>query len=192
MRLVGAGLAGLVLSSCAFLQPPEAPRETFEISAPTRISGLAGRTGAQILVKTPTSLKSIDSERMILRPSPSVVTYIAGAQWSDTVPQMVQAKLVETFENTGATGATARPGDGLVIDYQLVSDIRRFEIANGTATIDISIKLLADGTGKVRETRIFTGTARTIGSDAADYVAAFDAAFDSVAADIVRWVVRRV
>ena len=183
--------AVVLLTSCTLLKPQEAPRETFDISAPASISGLRGGSGSQILVKAPTALKSIDSERLIVRPSPAVITYLAGVQWGDTVPRMVQAKLVEAFENTGATGATAKPGDGLVIDYQLVSDIRKFEILNREAVVEISIKLLSDKSGLVRETRIFTATSPARGTSAEDYVAAIDAAFDDLARSVVRWVVNQ-
>ncbi len=184
-------LIALGASSCALLKKPEAPRETYEISAPNSFSNIRGDTRAQILVKLPTALKSIDSDRLIVKPSPSVITYLAGAQWSDTVPRMVQAKLVQAFENTGATGATAKPGDGLVIDYQLVSDIRRFEISSGEAVIEISIKLLSDKTGLVRETRIFTASTGVSGNTAEAYVSAFDASFDELSRSIIRWVIGR-
>ncbi len=191
-RLLVTGLAAALLTSCALIKPQEAPRDTFELTAPASVAGLGGGTSAQILVKLPTSLKAIDSDRIIVKPSPSVVTYLQGAQWSDTVPRLLQARLVEAFENTGRIGATARPGDGLVIDFQLVSDIRRFEISNGDAIIELSIKLLADKSGLVRETRIFTATSPAGGSDAQAYVAAFDAAFDDLAKGIIRWVVGQV
>ena len=181
----------LALSSCALIKPAESPRETYELTAPSSFGNLRSVSRSQILVKVPTALKSIDSERIIVRPSASVITYLAGAQWSDTVPRMVQAKLVEAFENTNATGATARPGDGLVIDYQLVSDIRRFEMLDGIAVIELSIKLLTDKTGVVRETRIFTAKRRATGKSADDYVAAFDASFDELSREIVRWVINR-
>jgi len=191
-RLFQTGLVFSLLftvSACALLKSPEAPRDTYEISAPRNLSAIRGATRAQILVKLPTALKSIDTDRLIVRPSPAVITYLAGAQWSDTVPRMVQAKLVEAFENTGATGATAKPGDGLVIDYQLVSDIRRFEISNGEAVIEISIKLLTEKTGLVRETRIFTASTPAAGETGEAYVAAFDASFDELSRSIIRWVV---
>ena len=191
--LRGAVIASsvLLLSSCALIKGSEAPRETYDLSAPTSFSNIRGSSNSQILVKAPTALKSIDSDRMIVKPTPSVITYLAGAQWADTVPNMVQSKLVETLENSGATAATAKPGDGLVIDYQLVSDIRRFEIQDGLAVIQISIKLLADKTGLVRETRIFTATSRTAGSTPEAYVAAFDASFDELAREVALWVVNR-
>ena len=181
----------LQLSACALVKKQEAPRETFEISAPQSFSGLRATTNSQILVKLPTSLDVINSERIIVRPSPRVITYLEGAQWSDTVPKMVQAKLVEAFENSASTGATAKPGDGLVIDFQLVSDIRRFEVLNRQATIEISIKLLSDSSGKVVETRIFEVSATSASGTAESYVNAFDEAFDRLARDIIKWVLSR-
>ena len=181
------------ISACALIKPAEPPRDTYELTAPNRISSVRGGTGAQILVKLPNALKSIDSDRLIVRQGAAEITYLAGAQWSDTVPRMVQAKLVEAFENTESTGATAKPGDGLVIDYQLISDIRRFEIdADGTAVIEMSIKLLADRSGKVLETRVFTATTPTVDNDAKVLVAAIDDAFDELARSIINWVVNRV
>lgn len=197
-RLIGGslqallfGAAALSISSCALVKSGEAPRETYDISAPTQFSGVRGGSRAQILVKSPTALKSLDSDRIVVKPTPTIVTYLAGAQWADTVPRLIQAKLVEAFENSGATRATAKPGDGLVIDFQLVSDIRRFEVADGEAIIELSIKLLGDRTGMVRETRIFTSSARAASDQADDIVNAFDSAFDGLAREIVVWIVRR-
>ncbi|EFL90392.1 ABC-type transport auxiliary lipoprotein family protein [Ahrensia sp. R2A130] len=185
-------LAAFVLSGCQLLKAPEKPRETYEFSAPSFDGGVAGGTNAQLLVKLPTSLKAIDSERMILRPTPKIITYVAGAQWSDSVPRLVQAKLVEAFENTGSAGATAKPGDGLVIDFQLIPDIRRFEIIGGEAVIEVSIKLLSDKSGRVVASRIFTTSAATGGNQPENYVAAFDRAFSSFAEDVIAWTFRQV
>ena len=184
-------LLALQLSGCALIKKQETPRETFEISAPQSFSGLRASTNSQILVKLPTSLDAINSERIVVRPSPRVITYLEGAQWSDTVPKMVQAKLVEAFENSASTGATAKPGDGLVIDYQLVSDIRRFDVVDRQATIEISIKLLSDGSGKVVETRIFEVSAGAASQTPAGYVNAFDKAFDRLSRDVIKWVLSR-
>ena len=190
-RALFLGVAIGALSSCALVKPGEAPRDTFDISAPTSFSGVRGGSRAQILVKVPTALSSVDSDRIIVKPTPTVVTYLAGAQWSDTVPRLVQAKLVESFENSGATRATAKPGDGLVIDFQLVSDVRRFDVYNGVATIELSIKLLTDRTGLVRDTRIFRAASRASSDMPDDIVAAFDRAFDELARDVIVWVVNR-
>ncbi|MEM8749245.1 MAG: ABC-type transport auxiliary lipoprotein family protein [Pseudomonadota bacterium] len=190
---LGAALVMVAqLSGCALLRGQEAPRETFELSAPQTVSGLSASTSAQVLVKIPTALDAVNSDRIVLRPTPRSITYLAGAQWSDTVPKMVQVKLVQAFENTGATGATAKPGDGLVIDFQLVGDIRRFEVRDGQAQIEMSMKLLSDRSGQVLETRIFRASASSGTGSADDVVEAFDRAFSDIAQSIIRWTVQRL
>ena len=181
------------LSSCALLKSPPPPRDTYDLVAPTVAGQIAGGTPAQVLVKLPTALKSIDSNRMVVRTGRSEITYLAGTQWSDTVPRLVQAKLVEVFENTGATGATAKPGDGLVIDVQLVADLRRFEVQQDKrrVLIEMSLKLLSDKSGRVIASKVFTATAATAGDEASDYVSAFDRAFEEFAVDVVSWVLAK-
>ncbi len=192
LRVCGLAFIGLILSSCALLGDRKAARETYEISVPASLSGTSGGTRAQLLVKVPNALKAIDSDRIVVKSGLNVITYLEGAQWSDTVPRMVQSKLVEAFENTGSTGATAKPGDGLVIDYQLIPDLRRFEISDGTAIIEMSVKLLSDRSGRVLDSQIFTVRARASGSDADAYVGAFDDAFADLARQLIRWVFRAV
>lgn len=184
-------LAILFLPSCALLKRPEAPRQTYELTAPSNFSTQGG-TRSQLLVKKPNALKALDSDRIIVKADDGAISLLAGVQWVDTVPAMVQAKLVESFENTGRAGATAKPGDGLVIDHQLISDLRRFEIDRGRAVIELSIKLLSDKSGQVLETRIFTATAPVAGTDAGDNARALNRAFDSLARDVVRWVFAEV
>ena len=190
-----AALASVLLSSCALVSAPKPAPDTYDISAPRQFAGLRNRTHAQILVKEPTALKAVDSQQIMLKPSASEIAYLSGAQWSDRAPKLIQAKLVETFENTRRVGAVAKPGDGLVIDYQLVMDVRRFEIAsNGgdRGQFEMSVKLLDDKSGVVLETKIFEASVLATGSSNAAYVAALDRAFDKVARDIVEWVFRRV
>ena len=192
-KWIVVAIALVLLPGCNLLRGEDTPNETYDILAP--VQNIApGETRSQLLVKEPVTLKTLDSQQIVLKPEPRVVTYLANAQWVDTAPRLVQARLVEVFENTGRTGATARPGDGLVIDYQLVSSLRRFEIAQdrNAAVFEISIKLLNDRTGQVLETRIFTAQAPLEGTEATDYIRALDRAFDAGAREIVDWVLTLV
>ena len=195
-RILSAFAIVGLMSSCALIKPAPPTPETYDISAPRSFSGLRSGTRAQILVKAPTSLKALNSQNIVVKPTSSVITYLKGAQWSDDLPKMVQTKLVETFENTGRTGAVAKPGDGLVIDYQILTAIRAFEVAvNGggkTAVIEFSVRLLSDRNGRVIKSNVFRAAVPFSGSDNDDYVAALDRAFDKVATDIVIWVLTRI
>ena len=111
------------------------------------------------------------------------------------MPNLVQAKLVEAFENAGSVGAVAVPGDGLVIDYQLIGDMRRFEIdlvGTPEAVVSMSIKLLSDKNGRVIQTRIFSSRAPVQGTEKDAFIDAVNEAFQAMASDVVRWVLAQV
>ena len=110
-------------------------------------------------------------------------------QWSDNLPKLVQQKLVQSFENANHLQAVARPLEGLIADYQLLVDIRRFELAISTesmADVEFSAKILGDK-GRIVNARIFRATVRAEVTDAAGAAAALDEAFGKVAAELVRW-----
>ncbi|OLP56743.1 ABC transporter [Rhizobium rhizosphaerae] len=178
-------LVGLVLTGCG----TQAKNDTFSLSAMPAIEGPAS-TRRQILVPEPTAIKAIDSENIVVRLKGSELQYLAQSQWSDRLPRLVQAKLVQAFENTGKVGGVGKPGEGLAIDYQVVTEIRTFEIntvGGSHATVEIFAKILNDRNGTVRTQKAFRATVPIRGSDHAGMVAALDGAFAKVAADLVAW-----
>ncbi len=194
-RSLTAMALALGLSGCAALGGSQ-PGDTYELSGAAGGASAAragGRT--QLLVPDPTALKTLDSNQIVVKPTPYTVEALADSQWSDRLPRMVQLRMVEAFEKTGRVGAVGVPGQGLAIDYQVILEIRRFEIdaANGrNAAIEIAVKILNDRNGTVRATRSFTGAAAVPGSANADYVASLDRAFDGVSREIVAWTLRTV
>ena len=188
-RLVCAGLA-LGLGACASIIP-KTPDAIYDLSAPEAVDTRAG-TRLQILVPEPNALKSLDTERIAARPSEMQYAYLAGAVWSDRLPRLVQTRLMETLQNTGRVKAVGVPGQGLRIDYQIVMDIRSFEISDGDAVVSLSVKLMNDRNGRVRATKIFGSRSPVQGGGNDDYVAALDAAMDQSFGDITRWVLSRI
>lgn len=49
--------------------------------------------------------------------------------WADSIPKLVQARLIDSFENYDIAHAPLRTADLGQADYQLLIDIRRFRIA---------------------------------------------------------------
>jgi cholesterol transport system auxiliary component len=102
----------------------------------------------------------------------------------------VQARLAETFQKSGRFGGVGMPGEGLAIDYQVIVDVRAFEVAVGAgqrANIELFVKVLNDRNGDVRASRTFEAAAPVSGSGNDAYVRALDAAFGEAAAEIVEW-----
>ena len=186
VKTIMAGLLALALASCASATPPD----TFEIAAPPLAKAAQGRTRAQILIPPPTALMTLDSQNIVIKPLPYTVEYLGNSQWSDKLPRMVQLRLLQAFENTGRIGAVGVPGQGLAIDYQLLLEIRKFEIqavGPSRAVVEISVKALNDRNGSVVRTKVFSAEMPVSGAANADYVSALNAAYDNVSRQIVSW-----
>ncbi|MCO5149811.1 MULTISPECIES: ABC-type transport auxiliary lipoprotein family protein [unclassified Shinella] len=184
-----AALVAVLATTLAACGSTQAKNDTFALSSVAAVEGPSAKS-RQILVPQPSALKALDSEQIVIRPSASEIQYLAGAQWSDSLSKMVQAKLVQAFENTGRLGGVGKPGEGLAIDYQIVTDIRAFEVQTAgadAAVVEISAKLLNDRNGTVRAQKVFRATVPVGGTGNPAFVKALDAAFAAVTADIVGW-----
>lgn len=188
-------MLSLGLGACASLGAATPP-DTYEIAAPTASSPRAsGATRRQILIPEPSATKTLDSNQIVVKPTPYTVEYLGQSQWSDRLPRLVQMRFVQAFENTGRVGAVGVPGQGLAIDYQVVMELRRFEIAAegaDTATVEISVKALNDRNGTVRATKVFKASVPVAGTSNQQYVAGLNKAFNKVAADVVSWTLKLV
>ncbi|HMF67432.1 MAG TPA: ABC-type transport auxiliary lipoprotein family protein [Phyllobacterium sp.] len=164
--------------------------DTFDLSSASPSVSSPKKQGRQILIAAPSALKALDGENIVVRSGPNSISFLKGAQWADRLPNIVQSRLVQAFESTGRLGGVGRPGEGLAIDYQVISDIRTFNInvsGGDTAVVEIAIKILNDKNGTVRSSRVFRATSPVNGEGNASYIAALDRAFDSAASDIVTW-----
>ncbi len=198
-KLRGAFLvssAAILLAGCTSLfLPTPPPLDTYSLTAP-EVDAVGGKSRLQLLVNEPTALKDLDSQNIVVRTGPAEIQYLAGAQWSDRLPAVVQARLIETFERNGGFAGVGRPGQGLAIDYQILVDIRDLAV-NGKpgasrAAVAITVKILDDRNGSLRGTRTFEATRGVSGQDNRDYARALDAAFGEVAAGIVGWVAQTI
>ena len=187
-RWVAAFCVALGAAACAL---PKTPDSIYDLTAPENIKTRAG-TRTQILVPEPNALKSLDTERIAARPSNNEYAYLPKAAWSDRLPRLLQTRLMEALQNTGRVKAVSVPGQGLLIDYQIIMDVRSFEIVNGEAVVSIGVKLMNDRSGRVRATRVFENRTIVTGQENLDYVVALDTSMNVVFADIVDWVLRRI
>lgn len=181
----------LLLAGCAAVGGRELA--TFDLTAPQDLQDIPGRSNAQILVPVPTALKSLNSERIVVRPNGQEITYFGDAQWGDRLPNVVQDKLIQTFENSARIRSVAKPGDGVVVDYKIAANIRNFELiedGTGRALVTLSIKIINDRTGRVRASRLFSADVPATLSSSAKGVEALDMACDQVLKETLSWVLK--
>ena len=182
-RALAAAAACVLLAGCA--GPPLA---TFDLSAPR--SGLSPKkVSASIVVSAPEALAPLDSDRIMVRSPSSGVSLLKGAQWSDRLPQLFQSRLIQTFENGSSIRAVARPGDRISADYNLVSEIRRFEIdaGAGQAVVEVSVKMVRESGGSIAAGRVFEARSPASADAGGEAIAALDLALGRVLRDIAGW-----
>lgn len=190
-----ARLAVLALSSVALLSgcSSSRPLDTFSLQPASGQVSKARKKNVQLLIPTPAALKALDSENIVISSAPGSIAYLDGAQWGDRLTNIVQTKLVQSFQNSGAFSGVGRPGDGLAINYQVLTELRSFGVQTygsaRTATVEIAVRILNDKNGEVKATRVFKSSSAVSGTGNAAYVKALNSAFDQVSNEIVSWTV---
>lgn len=186
-------LATLVagLGACA----STSPSALYGLNAPRSVDVAAARSSRQILVPQPSALQALDTANIAVVDTGPIYTYFPRAAWSDTLPKVVQAKIIETLENTGRLRGVGRPGEGLLIDYQLQTDLRAFELridGQDRAYVEIAARLLNDRTGRTQASRVFSAEVPSRGVSVDQAVEAMNAAVDRVLSEMAAWVLRQV
>lgn len=102
--LTALGL-GVLVSGCA----SSAPSAYYSIGA-ADVGGLQGRSSrVQVLVSAPRALKALDTSYIAVVDKGPVYSYYPDSAWADTLPNVVQLKLVETLQTpTACAGLVCR------------------------------------------------------------------------------------
>ncbi|MER2536585.1 MAG: ABC-type transport auxiliary lipoprotein family protein [Rhizobiaceae bacterium] len=182
------------MSGCALIGGGSTPLDTYELTAPAGGEN-APRSRTQILIAEPTALKALDGQNIVIKPAAGSIQYLKGAQWADRLPRVVQARLAEAFQRSGRFGGVGKPGEGLAIDYQVISEVRAFEVrvaGAAQAHVEIFVRVLNDRNGVVRAQRTFSASAPVSGTGNDAYIGALDRAFGQAAAEIVAWTDTRI
>jgi phospholipid/cholesterol/gamma-HCH transport system substrate-binding protein len=141
-------------------------------------------------IAEPTAIARLQTQRFLFASDEDAHDDFANVQWSDSLPALVQAKLLQSFENYDISHAPTR-GDALSEGgTRLVLDLRQFEIAgapSAQAAIALSAKLI-DGAGHLKAAKVFQEAASIQTLSVTDAGAAFNDAFGTLAGKLVLWV----
>ena len=165
-----------------------APKVAYDLMAPQTFPSPRKDIKGQVAIPLPTAEVMLTTQKMLFSPShdyPDFQTF----QWADSIPQMLQAKLIQSFENYDIAHAPLRPIDGLDVEDQLLIDVRAFEIKTDpelTVDIGLSARILAKN-GHLVAYRVFQQSRKLDKLDPLAAVAAFDGAFAGLATDLVAW-----
>lgn len=177
----------VTLAGCA--SSSSVPR-SFDITAPTTFPTRAGAVRGQLLVVEPKAIASLDTERIAVRGPGGAYSYLTDGAWADRLPKLLQARLIQSFENANRLRSVGRPGDRLASDWQLLAEIRSFEVLASGATevvVEMSVKIVNDRSGRILAGRVFSARAPAAGTDAVNVSTAFNGAVQTVMREIVLW-----
>lgn len=168
---------------------------TYDLNA-TPAPGKYGTIRGRLAVREPRALQLLDSERIVYRPTPVLVTYYSGAQWSDRLPKLFEARLVEAFGSVGRVSTVTRSVDGLNVDYQLLSEIRQFEVVNQNgrdiARISIFVQIVLDTRSRALAGRLFEAELPIEGGGAKAGISALNSGLSMILTDVVRWTLQKI
>ena len=169
--------------------PASVPPIVYDLTAPRNFPTADKPPSGLLAVLDPTAILMFDTQKILVRPSGAEGPSFANARWSDNLPKLLYARIVQSFENANLLRSVTRPMDGLTADFQLLIDIRSFQLltsAEPVADVEFAAKLLSNN-GKVVDARIFHATARPAAVDAAATAAALNEAFGKTVIDLVAW-----
>jgi phospholipid/cholesterol/gamma-HCH transport system substrate-binding protein len=143
-----------------------------------------------LAIAEPTATARLQTQRFLFASDEEAHDDFANAQWSDGLPALIQARLLQSFENYDIDHAPVR-ADALGSEgKRLVVDLRQFEIAvapEPKAAISLSAKMI-DANGQLKAGRIFEQSVVAEGLTPGKAALAFDRAFSELARDLVLWV----
>ncbi len=171
------------------------PTPTYDLSAPGKFGALPPRARGLLAVEQPTALQILDTEKVVIAPNPGEVAYLSDAQWVDRLPKLMQARIVQSFENSTRIRAVAKTQDRVSADYVLVIDVRQFGIqAYGTpqAVVELSVKIVYQRGGRIAAGTVLTSRVQASGTGGQQATLALDQAFTDVLVQMVKWTSRRI
>ena len=166
-------------------------RTTYDLLAPADF-GPPGKTiRGQLAIPEPTAVVMLQTQRILFSPAKDYPGFDE-ALWADSIPKLLQARLIEGFENYDIAHAPLRTMDVGQADYQLLIDVRRFRVAMDSvpvAEIELSARIV-DKNGKVIASRLFEENQKLDKVEPPLVVAALDDAFGRIAKGMILWTVQ--
>ena len=184
--LSAAGLAG-----CGLVPNVNQPVTLYTLKPKLDLTQPMAKVGWQLVVAEPAAERDIDTTRIALTRTANVIEYFADGSWSDTAPNLVQAKLIEAFESTKAIVAVGRDAAGLKPDYILQSDLRDFQAeysspdAAPSAHVRLIAKLVQMPDRRITRTVSAEASVPASAKDMAAIVVAFQQALGQVLSQVV-------
>ena len=141
-------------------------------------------------VDTPKVTNLLDRTDIVVMPAPGQVNFYQGARWSDAPALLVRRRLIDAFMAANLAAVTT-DDDHFTADYTLSGDLRAFqsEYRSGSPLVVVryDARLRHGASRHILASHSFVVTQAPSGTQVPQIVAAFGAADDALAAQVVAW-----
>jgi phospholipid/cholesterol/gamma-HCH transport system substrate-binding protein len=186
-------IEGLIggLEKLAGTGAPKQQPSVYDLAAPTAFPTFNKTVKAQMVVADPTAILIFDTQNILIRSAAGTYSNIENAKWADNLPKLMQAMIVQSFENAQQLSSVSRPIEQLTPGYRLELGIRNFQISlepAPTAVVEFSARLVSEK-GNVAGARIFNASVPAESTQAPQAVDALNQAFSKTTRELVTWIV---
>ena len=186
-------LSGILLGGC--IGSGVSPVATYDLVAPKVMTLTAPRAAKfQLVISEPAAVRSLENDRIMVRDGVRVA-YYKGAAWTDRLPRLMQARMVEAFQNTGLVSAVGSRGDRLDADFELSTQVQSFQVevnqGKAEAHANLYVKVIDGDNGRLVASRGLEARVSTSHKDVDQMVVSLNQAFDEVLREVVPWVAKR-
>lgn len=164
---------------------------TYDLKAPQDLGPAGKSIKGQLTIPEPTAVAMLETQRFIFSPAKTYPAF-ADVIWADSIPKLLHARLIESFENYDIAHAPLRTAEIGQADFQLLIDVRRFQIAvepDPAVEIGLSARIV-DKDGKPIASRLFEQRQALKEMEPGLAVAAFEDTFGRIAKDLIAWTVQ--
>lgn len=172
----------------------KASAHVFDLIAPRDIPPLAKIPEGQLLIPEPEILGKLFNDEIQVRAAEGTPAASFEARWPDTLSRVMQARLIQSFENANYLKTIGRQPEGLTVNYQLFIDVRSFQVStspNPVAEIQFSAKIVGDN-GKILGAKLFQANAPASIADEASIAASLNEAFGKAVTELVVWTCKTI
>ena len=87
------------------------PLPTYNLTAPNVAVPPPKKPGKELVVADPTTVVWNDTQRIVVVASDGKSSFLDDAQWADSTPKLLQAKIIQSLENANFLAGVARPSE---------------------------------------------------------------------------------
>ena len=165
---------------------------TFDLVAPATQPVSRPAKAWQLVVDEPTAVYALESDRIVVKIGADRIETLGGATWSDRLPRLLQLRMIEALQASGAIRAVADKNERVDRDYELSTQISEFQInvigGQAEAHVALFARIIDNRAGRILASKAFSAQVPTNVNDRSASVRALNEALGSVLNDLVAWV----